>query len=134
MGFGSFRKRTTARRHGHTGTRQALAKLHEQHQRLQARFDLIRQGTSDGLWDMEVTNADVTAADNPFWWSDQFRRLLGFQDETDFPNVLGSWSDLLHPDDRERTLQAFRMHIEDTTGVTPYDVTYRLCCRNGQYR
>lgn len=83
---------------------------------------------------MEVTNADVTAADNPFWWSDQFRRLLGFHDETDFPNVLRSWSDLLHPDDRGPTLQAFRAHIEDLTGNTPYDVTYRLRCRNGQFR
>lgn len=134
MAFGVFRKRTSPRRYRNAGIRHALNKLRAQHQRLQARFDLIRQGTSDGLWDMEVTNADVTAADNPFWWSDQFRRLLGFRDEIDFPNVLGSWSDLLHPDDRERTLQAFRAHIEDLTGGTPYDISYRLRCRNGQFR
>jgi len=60
--------------------------------------------------------------------------MLGFRGEYDFPNVLHSWSDRLHPDDKEQTLQAFAAHINDTTGITPYDVEYRLMLKNGEYR
>lgn len=111
-----------------------LAASYEENQRLKARFDLIRQATSDGLWDMETNQSDPTDANNPFWWSDQFRRLLGFRDEEDFPNVLGSWASRLHPEDSAPTLAAFAAHINDRSGSTVYDVTYRLRCRNGEYR
>jgi diguanylate cyclase (GGDEF)-like protein/PAS domain S-box-containing protein len=134
MVFESFRKRRAGAARRTRSEAAELATLRAQHARLQVRFDLIRQGTSDGLWDMETTGASVTDPGNPFWWSDQFRRLLGYNDESDFPNVLGSWSSRLHPEDRERTLAAFKAHIDDRSGKTPYDLTYRLRCRNGEYR
>lgn len=111
-----------------------LAAIHAENERLKTRFDLIRHATSDGLWDMETNQSNQTDANNPFWWSDQFRRLLGYVDEQDFPNVLGSWAFLLHPEDSAPTLAAFAAHINDRSGQTPYDVTYRLRCRNGEYR
>ncbi|MDY1549430.1 methyl-accepting chemotaxis protein [Luteibacter sahnii] len=100
---------------------------------LQARFDLVRRVSNDGLWDMEAIGGQVDAS-QPFWWSDQFRRLLGFASEADFPNVLGSWSSRLHPDDVEPTLSAFSAHLADTSGRTPYDVRYRLRLRDETYR
>lgn len=101
---------------------------------MQNRFDLIRQACGEGLWDMEVPTSNTTGADNPFFWSAQFRKLLGYHDERDFPNVLASWSNLLHPEDKQKTLNAFAAHMGDRTGRTPYDVTYRLRCRDGVYR
>ncbi|HKX95671.1 MAG TPA: PAS domain-containing protein, partial [Methylibium sp.] len=101
---------------------------------LQLRFDLIRRASGEGLWDMEVPADDAAGANNPFFWSPQFRRLLGYRDESDFPNVLSSWSRLLHPDDSQRTLDAFSAHMADRSGRTPYDVSYRLRCRDGIYR
>lgn len=119
---------------GRSQAEEELAAICEENQRLKTRFDLIRQATSDGLWDMETNLSNQTDANNPFWWSDQFRRLLGFQGEEDFPNLLGSWSSLLHPEDSAHTLAAFFDHINDRSGQTPYDVRYRLRCRNGAYR
>jgi PAS domain S-box-containing protein len=112
----------------------ALAESYQENERLKTRFALMRQATSDGLWDMETNQSNQTDANNPFWWSDQFRRLLGFCDEKGFPNVLGSWASRLHPEDSAPTLAAFTAHINDRSGRTPYDVTYRLRCRNGEYR
>lgn len=120
--------------HGRAQAEEKLAAIYEENERLKIRFDLIRQATSDGLWDMETNQSNQTDANNPFWWSDQFRRLLGFRDEKDFPNVLGSWASRLHPEDSAPTLAAFAAHINDRSGRTPYDVTYRLRCRNGAYR
>lgn len=111
-----------------------LVQASAQVESLTTRFDLIRLASGEGLWDMEVNQADPGNPNNPFWWSDQFRRMLGYRDERDFPNVLGSWANLLHPDDKPRTMAAFQSHLEDVTGRTPYDVTYRLKCRDGVYR
>src|SRR5665647_2788022 len=102
-----------------------LTAIYEENERLKIRFDLIRQATSDGLWDMETNQSNQTDANNPFWWSDQFRRLLGFRDEKDFPNVLGSWASRLHPEDSAPTLAAFNAHINDRSGQTPYDAPSR---------
>lgn len=109
----------------------------EQEQTLQTtmtRFELAMAMLSDGLWDMEVIAGDPVNTANPFWWSDQFRHLLGFKDENDFPNVLDSWASRLHPEDRERVFTAFKAHLLDKTGNTPYDIEYRLMLKNGLYR
>ena len=102
--------------------------------RKQMRFDLVRQASGEGLWDIEIDTNDPTGLNNSLWWSDQFRKLLGYRDESDFPNVLDSWSNLLHPEDKRRILAAFGAHLADRTGHTPYDVEYRLKCRDGVYR
>ena len=62
------------------------------------------------------------------------RTLLGYRNERDFPNVLSSWANLLHPEDADKTIAAFGAHMNDRTGCTPYDVTYRLKCKDGLYR
>ena len=101
---------------------------------MKTRFELIRMATSDGTWDMVVNHADPGNPRNPFWWSDQFRHLLGFQTEKEFPNVLSSWASRLHPEDREPTLAAFGRHLADRSGRTPYDVIYRLATKSREYR
>ena len=117
--------------------REAQQQLDDRQQQLdalQTRFELVNAAASEGLWDMTVVAGDPVNAANAFWWSPQFRQMLGFQDERDFPNVLGSWANRLHPDDRERTLNAFAAHLNDRSGRTPYDVVYRLQLKNGDYR
>ncbi|MCC4613424.1 methyl-accepting chemotaxis protein [Xanthomonas campestris pv. esculenti] len=103
-------------------------------QHLQGRFDLVADGTTDGLWDIGIVAGDPGHADNPVWWSPQMRRLLGFTSEQDFPNVLDSWVQRLHPDDLQRTLDAFAAHLTDRSGRTPYDVENRIRLKSGEYR
>ncbi len=98
------------------------------------RFELINQASGVGLWDMTVIAGDPVNPKNEFWWSGQFRTMLGFKDESDFPNVLESWSSRLHPRDSEWVLAAFAKHLTDRTGKTPYDVEYQLQLKNGEYR
>ena len=107
--------------------------------KLKNEYDLMKYTlTSDALgvalWDMVVDPDDPTGAGNAFTWSQEFRRMLGFSDERDFPNILSSWSDRLHPEDKERTLNAFAAHLADRSGSTPYDLVYRLMLKNGEYR
>lgn len=101
---------------------------------LATRYDLINQALIEAPWDMTVVAGDVVNPNNEFWWSPQFRKTLGFKDETDFPNVMGSWSNRLHPEDAERVVQAFADHLTDYTGRTPFDLDYRLQLKSGEYR
>jgi PAS domain-containing protein len=111
-----------------------IDELNDELESMKTRFELIRMATSDGTWDMVVNHADPANPRNPFWWSDQFRHLLGFETEKEFPNVLSSWASRLHPEDREPTLAAFGRHLADRSGRTPYDVVYRLATKSREYR
>ena len=97
------------------------------------RLNLLQKSINIALWDMKVDPKDPIGGNNIFWWSPEFRELLGFRDEHDFPNVLHSWSDRLHPEDKEKTLSAFAAHLMDKTGNTPYHITYRLQQKSGEY-
>ena len=111
-----------------------IDELNDELESMKTRFELIRMATSDGTWDMVVNHGDPANPRNPFWWSDQFRHLLGFETEKEFPNVLSSWASRLHPEDREPTLAAFGRHLADRSGRTPYDVVYRLATKSREYR
>jgi PAS domain S-box-containing protein len=106
----------------------------QEHEVVITRFELARELLSDGLWDMEVIAGDPVNPKNPFWWSPQFRRLLGFETVEEFPDVLDSWASRLHPDDKERAVNALVAHLTDRTGKTPFDLEYRLKTKSGEYR
>ncbi|MFD1906781.1 PAS domain-containing protein [Paenibacillus rhizoplanae] len=93
---------------------------------LVVRYDLVNRALVEAPWDMVVIAGDPVNPDNEFWWSEQFRRTIGFEGEHDFPNLLSSWSNQLHPDDLQPTLDAFANHLNDYTGQTDYKVNYRL--------
>ena len=118
-----------------------MSRLREEIEQLRAanafteeRYQLMIQASDIGLWDMEVEAGDPVNPNNAFWWSDEFRHMLGFTDERDFPNRLDSWASRLHPEDSDRTLTAFANHLNDHSGRTPYDLEYRLALKNGTYR
>ncbi len=87
-----------------------------------------------GLWEAVLHNADAMAPESQWTWSAEFRRLMGFKSVADFPDVVHSWSDRLHPDDAGPTFEKFGAHLADKTGRTPYSVAYRLKCADGAYR
>ena len=97
------------------------------------RLQLLMKSIDIALWDMVVDPNDPTGENNVFWWSQEFRALLGFSNENDFPNRLSSWSERLHPEDKDRTLNAFAAHLNDRTGRTPFNVEYRIMKKNGEY-
>lgn len=96
-----------------------------------AALNTIHEMLGSGKWAMDFDEAGVMVKVN---WSDKFRRMLGYHSSDDFPDVLESWSDLLHPDDRERVLKEYNDTISDYTGQKTYDVEYRLRTKNRGYR
>ncbi len=101
---------------------------------LKERSELLDQACGIGLWEAVLHDADALHPKSVWTWSPEFRRLIGYTSEADFPNVCRSWSDKLHPDDVEPTFAAFAAHLTDKTGAARYNVTYRLMTRQGVYR
>ena len=95
------------------------------------RLRTVNEAVKSGMWYMKI-NPDFSIA--YAIWSDEFRRMVGFRGESDFPNTIESWSSRLHPDDVEGTFSSFTACIKDLSGHTPYDVDYRLKVHDGSYR
>lgn len=95
------------------------------------RLRTVNEAVHSGMWYMKI-NADFSIA--YAIWSDEFRRMIGFKGESDFPNKVESWSSRLHPEDVDHTLSSFTKCIKDLSGQTPYDVDYRLKVHDGSYR
>ncbi|WP_420102730.1 PAS domain-containing methyl-accepting chemotaxis protein [Bosea sp. (in: a-proteobacteria)] len=101
---------------------------------LRERSELLDRYAGVGLWEAVLHQGDAMHAASRWTWSAELRRLLGYTSEAEFPNVVQSWSDRLHPDDVASTFAAFGGHLQDRSGGTRYDVIYRLKIRDGSYR
>ena len=114
-------------------TLEKMEDVRDQNELQITKLDMAIQASKVGLWEMEIVKDDPVNPNNIFIWSNELRNMLGYNDETDFPNILRSWSDNLHPDDKDRVLDAFAKHLHDTTGKTPYDIECRLLKNDGEY-
>ena len=85
-------------------------------------FHALR-GSSDGLWDWDVTQ-------DRYFFSPRYRELLGYTEE-ELPNLRSSILDPIHPEDRPRVEEAVRRHFRERT---PYDVEHRMRHKDGSYR
>ncbi|MBP7335372.1 MAG: PAS domain-containing protein [Niveispirillum sp.] len=111
----------------------SLIDIHAEKSQLE-RMDLLDQHAGVGLWDAVLHDGDAMHPQSRWRWSNEFRHLAGFRDQNDFPDLVNSWSDRLHPEDSGPTFDAFGACMADTTGRTPYDVTYRMKTKDGSYR
>lgn len=94
-------------------------------------LDTLSLHSGIGLWDAIFYEGDAMHPKARWTFSSEVRRLLGFKNEAEFPNLVQSWSDRLHPDDVPPTFAAFGSTCQ--TGIG-YDVKYRLKIKDGTYR
>ena len=92
---------------------------------------LINEAICSGFWYFDCDeNSEIVNAN----WSHEFRKMLGYHDTLDFPNKLESWSDLLHPQDKERVMMQLQAAIADKTNQVKYQVEYRMRMKDHQYQ
>lgn len=103
-----------------TDRKHAELELQETRERLEQAI----WGSNDGLWDWPDPEKDEE------WWSPRFYELLGYADQ-EFQSSFSKFQELLHPDDREKTREAVRLHFEERI---PFDVEHRLQTKLGTYR
>ena len=94
-------------------------------------LELVNKAIQSGTWHMDCDEQGMIQKVN---WSHEFRKMLGFHDTIDFPNVLESWSDRLHPDDHDRVVKNLKEAISDKTNTVKYNVEYRMKMCDGRYQ
>ena len=92
---------------------------------------LVNESIHSAPWTLECdeTGRIVRAS-----WSHAFRQILGYHDALDFPNQLDAWSELLHPEDKDRVMKLLLETVADKTNTTKFSVEYRLKLQNGPYQ
>ena len=86
------------------------------------RYALAVVGSTDGLWDWDISSDTV-------YYSDRFKELLGYLPE-EFPGSMDSFQSHLHPEDADVTWTAIERHLKERI---PYNVEYRLRVKSGEY-
>ncbi len=88
------------------------------------RFQLAVEGARDGLWDWNLLT-------NEAYHSDRFARMLGYEPD-DLPYTSDAWSDLLHPEDRDRAFKTVQDYLEGRSDI--YESTFRMKAKTGAWR
>lgn len=110
-----------------------LEKINSEYRNLHDDLDLAHERLNLSLsagnlawWEWNVKNNLVTYNDNKV-------RMLGY-DRNDFPEPCpySAFTDLLHPDDYEKTMNAMRRHLSGQAEL--YEVEYRIRNKDGKYR
>ena len=89
----------------------------------QERFELVTRATSDAIWDWNLST-------NEFWRNEGYQKLFGYSSD-EIGSSMTSWSDRLHPDDRERVRLDIYRHIE--SGKNLWTDEYRFRRSDGSY-
>ena len=99
------------------------------------RYGLINSVMTEAPWDMVIDKnaSELLTSSNEFWWSEQYRHTLGFKDEHDFPNILSSWVNVLHPDDAAFAYQGMLDYLTDFSGKAEYHSAFRMKNKQGEY-
>lgn len=88
------------------------------------KYELAAKGANDGLWDWNLVTDDAFV-------SEPWKQMLGYNLYAGEGKGM-AWKALLHPDDRERVLQAFSEFLAGKE--VSYSNEFRLKHKNGSYR
>ncbi|MCR5666562.1 MAG: PAS domain-containing protein [Eubacterium sp.] len=94
-------------------------------------YRAIHNIIKSGMWNLELD-------ENGTWlgvtWSEEFRKMLGYVDEHDFPNTVEAWSSKIYPDDWDTAYNNVDRTIQDKSGKKLYDVEYRMKTKKQGWR
>lgn len=85
----------------------------------------------EGALFMQIKNGNPMNPENTVWYSNQIRQLLGYKNETDFPNQLNSWIDVIDEEGKQESLSNFIGYIQDYSNQSPLIVEIKMIHKNG---
>ncbi len=104
--------------------KEALEVAQEEKRRNDVLHNIIHSGGWSFRADTNDKIVDITL-------SDEVKRIVNFDFEGD--DVISEWVNHIHQDDKENTINSLKKTIVDHSCNTPYDVTYRMIDKNGEY-
>lgn len=92
---------------------------------------MLNRINHSGMWSMYFGE---DAQINRVVYTDEFRGITGYADQSDFADTFEAWKEKVHKSDRERVMKEFYDTIEDTTGQKVFDTEYRFQTKNNGFR
>ncbi|WP_055443153.1 sensor histidine kinase [Lacinutrix himadriensis] len=90
-----------------------------------SKWKLALEYTNIGVWEFD---ADL----NKIFFSNESKKLIGFENVADFGSNINDWNDRVHPEDTDKYFKDFRNHLN---GLNPlYENEHRIKCINGNYK
>ncbi|NMC54768.1 MAG: GAF domain-containing protein [Chloroflexi bacterium] len=105
-------------------TQQDLSKTLESLRERDERFNLVINGTNDGVWDWNLVTDEI-------YFSPRWKAMVGFRDD-ELPNRLESWLKRVHPDDMNAAMQSIQAHLDGKSDILNFE--HRVLHRDGKYR
>ena len=99
-------------------------KIQETLRQSEERFQRAMEANQDGIWDWNIATGET-------YYSPAYAAMLGYG-TTGVPSHVDTWRDLIHPDDREKTVRANHDCIENL--CDSFTVKFRMQAKNGDWR
>ena len=87
-------------------------------------LEMVLEGSQQGFWDWNIETGTVVR-------NERWANMLGYKTIKDFEDNTDSWTDNIHPDDRDAAWAAINDHLEGRTPV--YKIEYRMLTSSGEY-
>ena len=101
-----------------------LTKVNITNKESQQQLKMILEGSNAGYWNWNLETGEIQI-------SARFTEMLGYQHE-EFNQFINSWKEIIHPNDRKKTLASIDDHLK---GKTPrYKKENRFRCKNGEWK
>ncbi len=88
------------------------------------RLELVVESTQDNIWEWNVQTNEIV-------YSDKSKKMFGYE-PADFKNVIDTWKEKVHPEDRKQYYEAIDEHFEGKSKY--YSNEYRIRCKDGSYK
>lgn len=66
-------------------------------------------------------------------WSEELKRMIGYEKTDEFPDEIRTLLDRIHPEDRAFAVKELKTVLKDMTGTKKYDIEERILRKDGKY-
>ena len=89
------------------------------------RLKMVLEGSQQGFWDWNIETNEVIR-------NDRWAQMLGYTTIKEFEDNIDTWTNSIHPDDRDAAWASINDHLEGRT--TSHKMEYRMLKKDGGYK
>ncbi|MFN8361163.1 MAG: PAS domain S-box protein [Candidatus Kapaibacterium sp.] len=104
-------------------TQKELQKQKDEIAEIKERFELVIEGTNDGIWDWDLRT-------NETYFSSRWKSMLGYEYD-EMPNSFSVFESHIHPEDEVRVFNHVNQYLTGETDT--YSVEFRMRKKDGSY-
>lgn len=86
------------------------------------RLKMVLEGSEQGFWDWNIETGEVQR-------NDRWAQMLGYSTIQEFEDNTDTWTNTIHPEDRDAAWQSINNHLEGRTNA--HKLEYRMITKDG---